>query len=249
MPKFASKSAQTVATPRIHALIVAAGVGKRFGGSLPKQYTRIHDQTVLQHSVAALAQVAPITHCHVVIARDDDIAKTLDFALPITWVEGGAERMDSVRHGVQALWQAGFDSADDWVLIHDAARPCVQATDVTRLIAQATQQVAGGLLAVPVRDTVKRAAVQSGQTLAAATLARNELWLAQTPQLFPIAKLLDYLQQAQTLGLGFTDEASLFEHFATQPSDYPLLVEGNHSNIKLTFAEDIVFAEAWLVHA
>nr|WP_290003687.1 2-C-methyl-D-erythritol 4-phosphate cytidylyltransferase [Moraxella atlantae] len=88
MPKFASKSAQTVATPRIHALIVAAGVGKRFGGSLPKQYTRIHDQTVLQHSVAALAQVAPITHCHIVIARDDDIAKTLDFALPITWVEG-----------------------------------------------------------------------------------------------------------------------------------------------------------------
>ena len=237
---------QTTAMPNIHALIVAAGVGKRFGGSVPKQYTCIDGQTVLQHSVAALAQVAALVRCHVVIARDDVFAPTLDFALPIHWVEGGAERMDSVRHGVQAIWQAGFDSADDWVLIHDAARPCVQAADIARLIAQATQHPAGGLLAVPVRDTVKRATVQNGQTLAATTLARHELWLAQTPQLFPIGKLINYLEQAQTLGLGFTDEASLFEHFAQNTGEYPLLVEGSHSNIKLTFAEDIVFAKAWL---
>lgn len=241
-----SHSAHPVTPTNIHALIVAAGVGKRFGGTLPKQYTQILGKTVLQHSVAALAQIAAVTHCYIVIAPDDQFAQTLDFDLPVTWVTGGAERMDSVRHGVQAIWQAGFTSQQDWVLIHDAARPCVQAEDVARLITQATQHPAGGLLAVPVRDTIKHAIMQDSHTLAKTTLARHELWLAQTPQLFAIDKLLDYLQQAQRLGLVFTDEASLFEHFAKDTAALPLLVEGSHSNIKLTFPEDIVFAQAWL---
>lgn len=226
----------------IYSVVVAAGVGKRFGTSLPKQYTEIHGQSVLQHSIRALSQVSRLNDCHLVVAADDDYAKTLDFAMPIYWVTGGAERMNSVFNGVEAIWQHSHTPDADWVLIHDAARPCVSTSDINKLIDQAMTCTAGGLLAVPVRDTVKRIAHVNGQTVAKTTLDRSQLWLAQTPQLFPLAKLYSYLQQAVRDNIPFTDEASLFEHFGEQP----LLVEGSHSNIKLTFPEDLLFAQTLL---
>lgn len=239
--------------PIIHTVIVAAGVGKRFGSGRPKQYAHIGEQTVLQHSVAALSQVPPLRDCYLVISAADDIAKTLNYAMPIQWVIGGQERMHSVYNAVKAIWQAQLDrdgQADrQWVLIHDAARPCVKATDVEKLIAQTTQQPtkdsAGGLLAVPVRDTVKQIAQLQDTVVAQQTLDRSQLWLAQTPQIFPLAKLYDYLTQAIAQNIPFTDEASLFEHFGEQP----LLVEGSHSNIKLTFPEDLQFAQVFLAKA
>lgn len=263
----------------IDALVVAAGVGKRFGSQMPKQYTHISGQTVLQHSIAALSKVQQLNNCYLVISEEDTIAKTLGFSMPIEWVIGGKERMNSVFNAVQAIWQQYQNPLSDkvsndkafndkafsenashhaydnhWVLIHDAARPCVNPSDIEKLITQTTQQFlqqsqqeqaqesAGGLLAVPVRDTVKQIIHAQDQVLAQKTLDRSQLWLAQTPQIFPLATLYNYLTQAIEQTIAFTDEASLFEHFGKQP----LLVEGSHSNIKLTFPEDLQFAQVYL---
>ena len=262
----------------IDAVVVAAGVGKRFGSQMPKQYTHIGGQTVLQHTIAALSKVHQLSTCYLVISEEDAIAKTLGFSMPIEWVIGGKERMNSVFNAVQAIWQQYQNPLSDkafndkafsekashhaydnhWVLIHDAARPCVNPSDIEKLITQTTQQFlqqshqqsqqehgqesAGGLLAVPVRDTVKQIIHSQDKVLAQKTLDRSQLWLAQTPQIFPLATLYDYLIQAIEQTIAFTDEASLFEHFGKQP----LLVEGSHSNIKLTFPEDLQFAQVYL---
>lgn len=267
----------------IDTVVVAAGVGKRFGSQMPKQYTHIGGQTVLQHSIAALSKVQQLSNCYLVISEEDTIAKTLGFSMPIEWVIGGKERMNSVFNAVQTIWQkyqnplsnktfneqsfndkafsekASNHAYDNhWVLIHDAARPCVNPSDIEKLITQTTQQFsqqshqqsqqkhgqesAGSLLAVPVRDTVKQIIHAQDKVLAQKTLDRSQLWLAQTPQIFPLATLYDYLTQAIEQTIAFTDEASLFEHFGEQP----LLVEGSHSNIKLTFPEDLQFAQVYL---
>lgn len=245
----------------IDTVVVAAGVGKRFGSQMPKQYTHIGGQTVLQHSIAALSKVHQLSTCYLVISEEDTIAKTLSFSMPIKWVVGGKERMNSVFNAVKTIWQqyqtpfsdkafsekASHHAYDNhWVLIHDAARPCVNPSDIEKLITQTTQQFsqqsAGGLLAVPVRDTVKQITHAQDKVLAQKTLDRSQLWLAQTPQIFPLATLYDYLTQAIEQTIAFTDEASLFEHFGKQP----LLVEGSHSNIKLTFPEDLQFAQVYL---
>ena len=255
----------------IDAVAVAAGVGKRFGSQMPKQYTHIGSQTVLQHSIAALSKVHQLSTCYLVVSEEDTIAKTLGFSMPIEWVIGGKERMNSVFNAVKTIWQQYQNPLSDktsndkafndkafsekashhaydnhWVLIHDAARPCVNPSDIEKLITQTTQQFsqqsAGGLLAVPVRDTVKQIIHSQDQVLAQKTLDRSQLWLAQTPQIFPLATLYDYLTQAIEQTIAFTDEASLFEHFGKQP----LLVEGSHSNIKLTFPEDLQFAQVYL---
>ncbi|PAL16198.1 2-C-methyl-D-erythritol 4-phosphate cytidylyltransferase [Moraxella osloensis] len=251
----------------IDTVVVAAGVGKRFGSQMPKQYSHIDGQTVLQHTIAALSKVQQLSTCYLVISEEDTIAKTLGFSMPIEWVIGGKERMNSVFNAVQAIWQQyqtpfsekAFSDNDShhtydnhWVLIHDAARPCVNPSDIEKLITQTTQQFlqqsqqgqesAGGLLAIPVRDTVKQIIHSQNKVLAQKTLDRSQLWLAQTPQIFPLATLYDYLTQAIEQTIAFTDEASLFEHFGKQP----LLVEGSHSNIKLTFPEDLQFAQVYL---
>ena len=257
----------------IDTVVVAAGVGKRFGSQMPKQYTHIGGQTVLQHSIAALSKVHQLSTCYLVISEEDTIAKTLSFSMPIKWVVGGKERMNSVFNAVKTIWQQyqnplsdkAFSDKDShhaydnhWVLIHDAARPCVNPSDIEKLITQTTQQFsqqshqqsqqeraqesAGGLLAIPVRDTVKQIIHAQDKVLAQKTLDRSQLWLAQTPQIFPLATLYDYLTQAIEQTIAFTDEASLFEHFGKQP----LLVEGSHSNIKLTFPEDLQFAQVYL---
>lgn len=257
----------------IDTVVVAAGVGKRFGSQMPKQYTHIGSQTVLQHSIAALSKVHQLSTCYLVISEEDTIAKTLGFSMPIEWVIGGKERMNSVFNAVKTIWQQyqnplsdkAFSDKDShhaydnhWVLIHDAARPCVNPSDIEKLITQTTQQFsqqshqqsqqeraqesAGGLLAIPVRDTVKQIIHAQDKVLAQKTLDRSQLWLAQTPQIFPLATLYDYLTQAIEQTIAFTDEASLFEHFGKQP----LLVEGSHSNIKLTFPEDLQFAQVYL---
>ena len=267
----------------IDTVVVAAGVGKRFGNQMPKQYTHIGSQTVLQHSIAALSKVHQLSTCYLVVSEEDTIAKTLGFSMPIEWVIGGKERMNSVFNAVKTIWQQyqnplsdktsndkAFNDKDfsekashhaydnHWVLIHDAARPCVNPSDIEKLITQTTQQFsqqshqqsqqeraqesAGGLLAIPVRDTVKQIIHAQDKVLAQKTLDRSQLWLAQTPQIFPLATLYDYLTQAIEQTIAFTDEASLFEHFGKQP----LLVEGSHSNIKLTFPEDLQFAQVYL---
>lgn len=227
---------------KIHTIVVSAGSGKRFGSQKPKQYQIIHNKTILQHSIIALSQVSQLSDCYLVVSANDDFAKTLDFAMPIHWVIGGKERMNSVFHGVEAIWHSKHSQSNDWVLIHDAGRPCVNPIDIEKLITQVQQHPAGGILAVPVRDTVKQSLSTTHGLLSNVTLDRNQLWLAQTPQIFPLEKLYHYLQQAIEQHIPFTDEASLFEHFGEKP----LLVEGSHTNIKLTYPEDLLFVEMFL---
>lgn len=242
----------------IHTVVVAAGVGKRFGTSIPKQYCQIHGKTVLQHTISALSQVPAIDSCYLVVSADDNWAKSLNFDLPIHWVVGGAERMNSVYHGVRAVIEAVGNTVNldlhsslysHWVLIHDAGRPCVNPSDIKNLITTVCDKnyQSGGLLAVPMRDTVKQQSLVSQNlenqyVVSDKTLDRSMLWLAQTPQLFPLVDLYDYLTIAINEKIAFTDEASLFEHFGKKP----ILVAGSQQNIKLTFPEDLQFAQVFL---
>lgn len=238
-------------THAIYPLIVAAGKGNRFGSTLAKQYQpmgytdilKTPPKTVLQHSIERLAksplliqksQGNPLT---LVIAPDDTIAPTLDFALPIHLTTGGAERWQSVQAGVNAIVQLGAQ-ADDWVFIHDAVRPAVCPSKIDQLIDQAENEPFGAILAIPIVDTVKKAVQNLPQTAPyiECTLDRRELWLAQTPQMFRLAKLQQVLVQISEQNLDITDEAAAFEHFG-----HPIrLVEGNRQNLKLTYPEDLL---------
>ncbi len=147
-------------TPSVHAMIVAAGRGSRFGASIAKQYTMLQGQTLLQHSVARLACSTYIDNCLLVIAADDSTAQTLDFALPIYCAIGGAERWQSVQAGVEAISNAGANDTD-LVLIHDAARPAVPSHDINNVIEAAMSEPYGAILATPVADTLKESYFQS----------------------------------------------------------------------------------------
>lgn len=233
-------------TPNIHAMIVAAGRGSRFGAAVAKQYTKINEQTLLQHSVTRLASSSYINHCYLVIAADDEIASSLTFALPIDYVIGGAERWQSVRAGVSAIIDSGADKSD-LILIHDAARPAVPTEDIDSVITAAMSEPYGAILAAPVADTLKLSAALSSQTIhndidsstsdneyIKTTVNRQHMWQAQTPQVFRVgelSRLLDYVNKHQ---LHITDEASAFEYL-----ELPIrLVSGSRQNIKLTFPDD-----------
>lgn len=248
-------------TPKIHAMIVAAGRGSRFGASVAKQYTMLQGQTLLQHSVARLARSRYINQCLLVIAKDDDTAQTLDFALPIEYTSGGAERWQSVQAGVEAIRQSGAEDSD-LVLIHDAARPAVPQQDINKVIEAALCEPYGAILATPVADTLKQSYTASYEhastdTEAIAsidsakaqqhsyiirTLERSNMWQAQTPQVFRLGQLREVLDYIEKHDLTITDEASAFECLAL-----PIrLVVGNRQNIKLTYPDDAILLSAIL---
>ena len=132
-------------SPQVFSLIVAAGKGSRFGSDTPKQYTAVHGKTILQQSVAALSSSSYIKQLLLVIAKDDNVAKNLDFSLPVTFTYGGAERWQSVQAGVEAVFAAGAKD-EDLILIHDAARPCVLAQHIDLVIQAAMQHPYGAIL-------------------------------------------------------------------------------------------------------
>ncbi|PJX22566.1 2-C-methyl-D-erythritol 4-phosphate cytidylyltransferase [Psychrobacter sp. L7] len=230
-------------TPRIHAMIVAAGRGSRFGASMAKQYTLFQGQTLLQHSVARLACSAFIEQCWLVIAAEDTTAQMLNFALPVQYTTGGAERWQSVQAGVEAIRQSG--AADtDLVLIHDAARPAVPSCDIDKVITAAMHEPYGAILATPVADTLKHSYVQDAglPTYIAQTLDRSNIWQAQTPQVFRLNQLQKVLQHVSEQQIAITDEASAFESLRL-----PIrLVAGSRQNIKLTYPDDAVLLSAIL---
>jgi len=152
-------------------------------------------------------------------------------------IVGGEQRSDSVLAALEAL--AGRAQDEDWVLVHDAARPCISAADIARLCAALADDPVGGLLAMPVAETVKRA---DSRQRVIGTLDRSQLWLAQTPQMFRYGLLLDTLRQSAERGISVTDEASAIEQAGLQPR----LVVGNAANIKITRQADLHFAELWL---
>lgn len=225
---------------RFWVVIPAAGVGRRMRSDIPKQYLPLAGRSVLSHSLQRMSQHPAIAEIVVVLAGDDPYWPQQQMqwvSRPVTTVIGGKERSDSVMCGLQAL--AGRASDYDWILVHDAARPCVRVEDIQQLIETCSTDEHGGLLAMPVRDTMKRA---DDDARVSKTVSREHLWHALTPQMFRYRDLVQALEQAQQRGVVVTDEAMAMELFGRQPR----LVEGHSDNIKITRPEDLALAAFYL---
>ena len=223
-----------------HALIPCAGAGSRAGTPQPKQYQALAGQPMVMHTVQALAQVPQLTSGWLVLSPEDDFAwPSADWPAHFQRVRcGGASRAQSVFNGLQAMLAAGVD-AQDWVLVHDAARCLVEPEAVARLIDACQDDAVGGLLALPLPDTLKSEA--GGRV--SATVPREHKWLAQTPQMFRLQALHDALAAVAASGFaGITDEASAMERLGLMPR----LVEGSAQNFKVTYPADFALAEAVL---
>jgi 2-C-methyl-D-erythritol 4-phosphate cytidylyltransferase len=221
---------------RIWFVIAAAGRATRFGGPVPKPYLRIGGRTLLEHCLRALGSVPGVAGGVAVLAMGDRRYERLPAAprRRVVAVAGGPTRAISVLNGLQALVTAG---EDDWVMVHDAARPCIQRRDVEALIAACRRDPVGGVLAVPVADTIKQA---DDRGRSERSLPRERLWRAQTPQMFRHGRLVRALTQALTEGFDPTDEAAAIEKLGLKP----LLVEGSPWNVKVTRPGDLAAAGA-----
>ena len=225
--------------PRFWAVVPAAGIGARMGGERPKQYLPLRGRPVIAHTLARLCNHARISGVVVALAADDKWWPLIHdtqpgFARDPIVVTGGRERRDSVLRGLDALSEHA--SARDWVLVHDAVRPCLRDADIDRLIAVLAADDVGGLLAVPVKDTMKRG---DSDNRVCETVSRESLWHAQTPQMFRLAALRDAMRFSVEEGRDVTDEAQAMELRGAQPR----LVPGHEENIKITRQEDLELAE------
>jgi 2-C-methyl-D-erythritol 4-phosphate cytidylyltransferase len=222
-------------------VIAAAGHATRYGGPVPKPYLRVAGKTLLEHCLRVLLSVPGIAGGAAVLTLGDRCYERLPGALRrrVVAVAGGPTRAASVLNGLQALVTA---DAEDWVLVHDAARPCVRRKDVLALVSACRRDTVGGLLAVPMSDTVKQAD-EGGRSLG--TLPRERLWRAQTPQMFRHGTLLRALGRALAAGHEPTDEAAAIEKLGLRPR----LVEGSPLNIKVTRPADLVLAESAMLAA
>jgi 2-C-methyl-D-erythritol 4-phosphate cytidylyltransferase len=224
-----------------YALVPAAGSGSRMGGGLAKQYLPLAGRPLIHHALATLAAVAAIEKVFVVLAGDDSEWQRHDWSdlgdkLAVLRC-GGDTRAASVTNGLRAI--RGEVASDDWVLVHDAARACLTVAHVEALIGEAGEDPVGGILAVPVADTLKHAGeAADGMTRIAATVPREGLWQAQTPQMFRHGMLLDALEFAPVV----TDEASAIEALGLRPR----LVAGDATNLKVTYPLDLHLAELLL---
>jgi 2-C-methyl-D-erythritol 4-phosphate cytidylyltransferase len=217
---------------RCVALIACGGSGARFGAATPKQYLPLAGATVLHHTLAALTKVNAVEHVFVGAQADDMNAKDIASAFTKTSVlpTAGETRAATVLQTLEAI-QPRL-ARDAWVLVHDAARPCVSADAIGKLIDELQTHAVGGLLAIPVTDTVKRANTNID---VAETLDRTQLWRAQTPQMFRYETLIHALRAAPDA----TDESQAIESLGLAPK----LVMGEATNIKITFSEDLAWAE------
>ena len=220
--------------PRYVALIPAAGVGARMGADGPKQYLPLGGKPMLRHTIDAFLSSPLISHTYVVVSLDDTYIDALIASPRVSVMRcGGATRMESVSNALRQMGE--LIGQDDWVLVHDAARPGLNAALIEKLITTIGDDAVGGLLALPVVDTVKRA----GATVE--TGARDGLWLAQTPQMFRYRLLRDALAAAADASV-ITDDASAIEAMGWSPK----LVEGHPRNLKVTRPADIRIAEMYL---
>lgn len=213
------------------------------GGDTPKQYLTLGDKPVILHTLKRLAHIPSIESLAVGISATDqywpnmlDGQQSVSGKLVETYV-GGNERADTVLNGLLMLEGRAEDT--DWVLVHDAARPCVRVSDIELLLEKVCHGSSGGILALPVADTVKRA---NDKMQSVETVPREHLWRALTPQVFPYARLKSALQAALHDSVVITDEASAMEYAGSQP----LLVKGHSDNIKITHPEDLKMAELFL---
>lgn len=225
--------------PKIHALIPAAGQSVRFGGTTLKQYAHLMGQAVIAHSIEAVRKHPAVKRVTVALAPDDGIYRELirPAYQDVTTVTGGDNRAQTVLNGLRFIREN--DPSCEWVLVHDAARPCLSSASLHDLLEQGLATDCGAILAVPVRDTLKLA---DENGFIESTLDRSHYWSAQTPQLFPLNLLLANLESALDSGYMPTDEAAAMERAGVRP----LLVKGAASNIKITGAEDLALAESIL---
>ena len=220
------------------AIVPAAGVGSRMKADRPKQYLLIDGKVVLEHTVEKLLSHPKISKVVVAITEGDPYYPELSIANhpDVIRVVGGKERADSVLSGLNYV---STQFSCEWVLVHDAARPCVSLTDIDRLIDVCVSHPTGGILASPVRDTMKRA--NPAQDIDH-TVDREALWHALTPQMFKTQQLKRALDAALQQDIAITDEASALEWLGETPA----LVQGNASNLKITQPEDLALAEFYL---
>ncbi|MCZ6828388.1 MAG: 2-C-methyl-D-erythritol 4-phosphate cytidylyltransferase [Gammaproteobacteria bacterium] len=225
--------------PCYWGVVPAAGLGERMGAAVPKQYLELAGQTVISHTVQRMLDWEFLQGLLVALHRDDKWWPQQAVASDrrVETVVGGDQRCYSVLAALKAL--GGRAAPQDWVLVHDAVRPCIRREDVESLRTGLEQDAVGGLLALPVAETVKRADTDGRVE---ATLDRQGLWLAQTPQMFRYGQLLDCLQVALDNDEQVTDEAAAIELAGLQPR----LIAGAGSNIKITMPADLATAEAWL---
>ncbi|WP_101924721.1 MULTISPECIES: 2-C-methyl-D-erythritol 4-phosphate cytidylyltransferase [Luteimonas] len=217
-------------------IVPAAGRGTRFGGGIPKQHLPVDGRSLLTHTLAALAAHTGVTGLLIVLGADDPSLQTVDrhppmlAGRPVRLAAGGETRADSVLAGLAAL--PDDVRADDFVLVHDAARPNIAVTDLDALLERGRMDPVGAILAAPVRDTLKRAGDDGGID---GTEPRERLWRALTPQLFRRLQLTRALESARDAGIAVTDEAMAMERQGARP----LLVEGREDNFKITTPADL----------
>jgi 2-C-methyl-D-erythritol 4-phosphate cytidylyltransferase len=224
----------------MHVVIPAAGAGRRMNTATPKQYLPLAGATVIEQALQVFLDHERLSTIVVAVSADDEYWDDLDIdarGKSLFRVEGGSERCYSVLNALDFL--SGRADTEDWVLVHDAARPCLQAHDIERLLATVAGTGDGGLLAVPVRDTMKRA---DANGKVSETVDREGLWHALTPQMFRLGVLRDALAAALDGGFEVTDESSAMECAGYRPE----LVEGSADNIKITRPEDLRLAEFYL---
>lgn len=233
----------SMSRPTIWAVIPAAGIGQRMQSDVPKQYLPLAGATVIENTIDRLLAADRVKGLAISLRRDDPYWQNVHIhsSKPVIVAEGGAERSDSVLSAMKALaGRDDFNAESDWVLVHDAVRPCVRQDDIAQLIEQAMSSNAGGLLALPVRDTMKRQA--AGSFTVQKTEDREGLWHALTPQLFPYTVLQNALIQAIVDDVAVTDESSAMEYAGYAP----LLVKGHEDNIKITRPYDLRLAELFM---
>jgi 2-C-methyl-D-erythritol 4-phosphate cytidylyltransferase len=226
--------------PKVFALVLAAGQGTRIGDAVPKQYLPLAGKPMMFHSIEAIAAVSRVDRVFVVLSPLDRHWGEHDWSALPDKVEaafcGGAHRAESVMNALKHIAERA--ARDDWVLVHDAARPCIGTELVEQFLDEIGDDPVGGLLAMPLADTLKRA--EEGQRVAE-TIPREGLWRAQTPQLFRYALLFRGLERKPAA----TDEAEAVETLGQAPR----LAQGDSTNIKVTFADDLALAEMILRRA
>jgi 2-C-methyl-D-erythritol 4-phosphate cytidylyltransferase len=226
--------------PAIYCVIPAAGVGKRMQANVPKQYLTINDKTILAHTVERLQSVPCVEQVVIAINPKDQYFSEVKLPNTVKVVFGGDERVNSVLAGLKAI----ENTPDSWVLVHDAARPNVSVDDIEKLIETCLEQRCGGILATPVRDTMKRGGQSIDHAFVEHTENRENLWHALTPQFFELNQLIEALELGLKANITLTDEASAIEN-----SGKPvLLVEGRADNLKITRPEDLALATFYLNH-
>lgn len=231
-------SAKADSSIKYWVIVPAAGIGSRMNADRPKQYLSLIDKTVIEHTLQKLLGYPMFSGLFVGISSDDQYWRQLPVSDDdrISCYQGGSERVDTVLNGLKAV--ASQASPDDWVLVHDVARPCVSVDDIDHMIQELASSPVGGVLGVPVADTLKK--VIDGRVVD--TVDRSSLWRAYTPQMFRYGTLLRALENGLEKGVVITDEASAIEAEGL----VPVMVQGSAENIKITQPSDLKLAEIYL---